>query len=143
MVQTLETKKAPLAGGADFTSQPLSDAARQQLAFVDGMKTLNVIGNFADPGLNLAGTLTYGEPEAAARGVENLKQLYGRLSTYGTIMALLGIPQPVRSLEARAEDKQVKFVSGIDGAAVAILLEKADGYLAALAAQQSRGARAP
>ena len=52
-------------------------------------------------------------------------------------------PQPVRTLEARAEDKQVKVVAGIDGAAVAVLLEKAEGYLATLAAQQPAGARVP
>ena len=83
------------------------------------------------PGLNLAGTLTYADADAAGRGADNLKQLHGRLSGYAPFMALLGIPQPVRSLEARAEKEQVKFVAGVDGAAVAILLEKAESYLAA------------
>jgi hypothetical protein len=140
MVKTLETSKAPLAGGADLTSQPLSDAARQQLRFVDGMETLNLVGNFADPGLNLAGTATYGEPEAAARGAENLKELHGRLTAYGPLMALIGIPQPVRTLDARAEDKQVRFVAGVDGAAVAVLLEKAESYLRALEPVSASGA---
>jgi hypothetical protein len=131
MAEVLETKSAPLAGGADLTSQPLPAAARQQLAFVDGLKTLSLLGNFEEPGLNLAGTLNYEEPEAAARGADNLKQLHGRLSSYGPVMALLGIPQPVRSLDARAEAQRVKVVAGIDGAAVIVLLEKAEGYLAA------------
>jgi hypothetical protein len=143
MQKTLENTNAPLAGGADFTSQPLSDAARQQLRFMDGMKTMNVVGNFAEPGVNLAGTLTYDEAEAAARGAENLKELHGRLSAYSTVMALIGIPQPVRTLAARAEEKQVKFVAGVDGAALAVLLEKAESYLASLEPAPAPANRAP
>lgn len=134
MAEMLENKSAPLAGGADLTSQPLPAAAREQLAFVDGLKTLSLLGNFEEPGLNLAGTLTYADADAAGRGADNLKQLHGRLSGYAPFMALLGFPQPVRTLEARAEKEQVKFVAGVDGAAVAVLLEKAESYLAAMGA---------
>jgi len=139
MVSTLETKGAPLAFGADFTSQPLPAAAREQLAFVDGLRTVALLGNFADPGLNLAGTLTYAEPDAARRGADNLQQLYGQLSTYGPLMALLGIPQPVRSLSAQADEKEVRFVAGVDGAAVAVLLEKAESYLSQLVPARKGG----
>jgi hypothetical protein len=99
---------------------------------VDGLKTLALVGNFADPGLNLAGTLSYAEADSATRGAENLKALHSRLSTYGTVLALLGIPQPVRSLDAKAEQTEVRFVVGVDGGAVAVLLEKAEAYLSAL-----------
>lgn len=143
MTELLENQSAPLAGGADLTSQPLPAAARQQLAFVDGLKTLSLLGNFEEPGLNLAGTLSYAEPESAARGADNLKRLHGRLSSYGPFMALLGIPQPVRSLEARAEKEQVKFVVGVDGAAVAVLLEKAESYLAALGSPATSAPASP
>jgi hypothetical protein len=136
MANMLDKPSAPLVGGADFTSQPLPAAAREQVAFVDGLKTASIVGNFADPGLNLAGTLNYAEADAAQRGADNLKQLHGRLSTFGPVMALLGIPQPVRSLEARAEDKDVKFTAGVDGAAIVVLLEKAESYLAPMAQGQ-------
>lgn len=132
MLKTLENKSAPLAFGADLTSQPLPSAAREQLAFVDGLRTVALLGNFADPGLNLAGTLTYGDDDAAQRGARNLKQLHGQLSSYAPLMALLGIPQPVRSLDANAKEKEVRFVAGVDGAAVAVLLEKAEAYLSTL-----------
>ncbi|HET9958245.1 MAG TPA: hypothetical protein VFQ61_27310 [Polyangiaceae bacterium] len=130
MVDVLERPKAPLSGGADFTSQPLSAAAREQVPFLNGVKTLAVVGNFQEPGLNLAGTLTYDEPEAALRGAENLRKMHERLANYAAILSIIGLPQPVRSLEARAEDKEVRFVAGVDGAAVAVLLEKAEAYLA-------------
>ncbi len=130
MATMLDSPTAPLAGGADFTTQPVPAAAREQVAFLDGLRTLSLVGNFAEPGLNLAGTLSYAEPPAAVRGADNLRALHGRLSTYGAVMALMGIPQPIRSLEASAEDKDVKFTSGVDGGAVLVLLEKAESYLA-------------
>ena len=139
MAEVLENKKAPISGGADFTTQALSEAIREQVAFVDGLKTASLLGNFQEPGLNLAGTLVYAEPDAAARGAENLRALHSRLASYTTLMALIGIPQPVRSLQARAEDKQVRFVAGIDGAAILALLEQAQGYLDRL--QASGGGR--
>jgi hypothetical protein len=143
MVDVLSSPKAPLAGSADFTTHPVPSAARQQLAFVDGLRTLAVLGNFEDPGLNLAGTLSYGEADAATRGADSLQKLHGRLSSYAPLMAILGIPQPVRRLEAKAEDKEVRFVAGIDGAAILILLEKAEAYLVATGALAPGEAAAP
>jgi len=131
MGELLARPSAPLVGGADFTREPVPAAAREQLAFLDGIRTSSVVGNFEDPGLNLAGTLTYDKPEAATRGAENLKSLHDRLSSYAPLMALIGIPQPVRKLSAEAKEAEVRFVIGIDGAAVAVLLEKAQAYLSA------------
>lgn len=133
MLDLLASPKAPLVGGADLTSNPLPAAARDQLPFLDGMETLSVVGNFQEPGLNLAGTLTYAEAEAASRGADSLKRLHGRLSTMGPLMAIVGIPQPVRSLDARAAGDKVQFVLGVDGDAIAVLLEKAQAYLRAFA----------
>ena len=138
MVKTLENKSVPLVFSADFSSQPLPAAARDQLAFVDGLRTVALLGNFADPGLNLAGTLTYAEPDAAIRGAQNLHQLHGRLSTFAPLMAMLGIPQPVRSLQADAHEKEVRFVAGVDGGAIAALLDRAESYLSSLVPQGSR-----
>jgi hypothetical protein len=42
----------------------------------------------------------------------------------------LGIPQPVRKLEAQAKKEEVSFVAGVDGAAVGVLLDKAKDFLA-------------
>jgi hypothetical protein len=133
MIALLASPQAPLSGGADLTSQPLPSAARSELAFLDGVKTGSLLGNFKEPGLNLAGTLTYAEPEAATRGADKMLDLHGRLSSYAPLMALIGIPQPVKKLDARAEEDQVRFVLGVDGQAVAVLLDKAQAYLSMLA----------
>jgi hypothetical protein len=129
MDKLLAASKAPIIGGFDFTSNPLPDATRQDLAFLKGVKTLSLVGNFDDPGLNLAGTLSYEDADAAQRGAQNLIALRQLVERYAPFLALLGIAQPVRQLEAEPKDKDVSFVLAVDGAAVAALLDRAQDML--------------
>ena len=129
MEKLLASSTAPIVAGFDFTSSPLPDATRQELAFLAGVKTLALIGNFQDPGLNLAGTLTYESADAAQRGAQSLISLRQMVERYAPFLALLGIGQPVRKLEAVPKDKDVSFVAAMDGAAVAALLDKAQDML--------------
>jgi hypothetical protein len=132
MVDILEKPSAPLSAGADLTSQPLPKAARSELEFLEGMKTGSLVGNFQDPGLNLAGTMTYEKPEDAKRGADKMLDLYRQLGNYSIVMALFGFPQPIKKLDAQAEEDKVRFVAGVDGQAVAVLLDKAQSYLASV-----------
>ncbi len=125
MDKLLAASKAPVIGGFDFTSSPLPDATRKELPFLNGIDTLSLVGNFDDPGLNLAGTLTYDDADAAQRGAQNLVSMRQLVERYATFLALLGIGNPVRRLEAEPKDRDVSFVAAIDGAAVAALLDKA------------------
>jgi len=129
MDKLLASSQAPIIAGFDFTSSPLPDATRQELAFLAGVKTLALVGNFQDPGLNLAGTLTYESADAAQRGAQSLISLRQMVERYAPFLALLGIGQPVRKLEAVPNDKDVSFVAAVDGAAVAALLDKAQDML--------------
>jgi hypothetical protein len=129
MDKLLASSKAPIIGGFDFTSSPLPDATRQELAFLKGVKTLALVGNFDDPGLNLAGTLTYEDADSAQRGAQNLILLRQLAERYAPFLALLGIAQPVRQLDAEPKDKDVSFAMAVDGAAVAALLDRAQDML--------------
>lgn len=129
MENLLATQTAPLVFGADLTSNPVPNAARRELPFLEGLETASVIGNFQDPGVNLAGTLVYGDDAAAQKGAESLLSTRQMLENYGPFLAILGIPQPIRKLEATPKAKTTEFVIGVDGAAVAIVLDKADGLL--------------
>jgi hypothetical protein len=120
--------KTPIVGAADLTSSPLPDAARAELPFLDGVKTISLVGNFDEPGLNLAGTLTYTDDAAAARGAQNLANVRAMLDRYGTFMALLGIAQPVKQLQAEAKGSDVSFVAAVDGLAVGALLDRFGEY---------------
>ena len=129
MDKLLNGESAPIVAGADLRAQPIPDAASRNLAFLSGLQTLAFVGNFADPGLNLAGTLVYGDEAGAKVGADNVRDLSQKLSTYAPFLALMGIPQPVRKLEAEAKGKEAAFVLGLDAAAIGVLLDKLPGYL--------------
>jgi hypothetical protein len=125
MDKLMASSQAPIIAGADFTSSPLPDAARQELKFLAGARTLALIGNYEPPGLNLAGTLTYESPEAAQTGAQNLVSLRVMVERVAPFLALMGIGQPIRKLEAEPKESEVSFVLAADGVAVAALLDKA------------------
>jgi hypothetical protein len=140
MIKLLAEPSSPLVIGGDLTGHPVPNALRGELAFLEGVNTLSIVGNFEPPGLNLAGTFSYVDSESAARGVQNLLNLRATLDRYAPFMALVGIPNPVRSLEATPNGKDASFVLGADGAAVAILLEKAMDLLSVMQKSQAQGA---
>jgi hypothetical protein len=125
----LTSQSAPLIAGVDLASHPIPNATRRELPFLNGLKTASIIGNFQEPGLNVAGTLGYGSELEAQQGAENLKSARQMLETYGPLLAMFGIPQPVRKLEATPSGEKAEFVIGVDAAAVAVLLERADEFL--------------
>jgi hypothetical protein len=129
MTELLATPNAPLVVAGDLTSNPIPAAARAELSFTEGLETLALVGNFDEPGINLAGTLSYGDQKTAERGAQNLVATRGMLDRYAPFLALVGIPQPIRRLEAQPKDKTVGFVMAVDGAAVAVLLDKAQELL--------------
>ena len=129
MDKLLKDESAPIIAGADLRAQAIPAAASSNLAFLNGLETLAFVGNFADPGLNLAGTLVYGDEAGATQGADNVQSLSQKLSTYAPFLALIGIPQPVRKLEAEAKGKEAAFVVGLDGAAIGALLDKLPDYL--------------
>ncbi len=45
---------APFAFGSNLKENPVPNALRSKLPFLDGVETLAVVGNFAPPGVNLA-----------------------------------------------------------------------------------------
>ena len=120
---------APIVAGADLRAQAIPEAASSNLAFMKGLQTMAFVGNFKDPGVNLAGTLVYEDEAGATLGAQNVQALAQKLGTYGTLLALVGFPQPVRQLQAEAKGKQAAFVVGLDGAALVQLLDKLPEYL--------------
>jgi hypothetical protein len=129
MDKLLNSETAAIVAGADLRAQAIPAAATSNLAFLNGLETMAFVGNFSDPGINLAGTLTYGDAAAAQQGADNVQSLAQKLGTYGTLLALMGIPQPVRQLQAEAKGKQAAFVVGLDAAAIGTLLDKLPEYL--------------
>src|SRR5580700_7695852 len=67
IVETLQTPGAAIALTADFVSQPVAAATfgNANLPWLRGLRIARVIGNVQSPGLNVAGTVTYGDPSLA------------------------------------------------------------------------------
>ncbi|MEP7052305.1 MAG: hypothetical protein ABJB12_18205 [Pseudomonadota bacterium] len=130
MDKLLSRESAPIIGGADLRAQAIPDAASHNLGFLSGLETMAFVGNFVDPGINLAGTLTYADEAGAKAGAANVESLSQKLGTYGTLLSLMGIPQPVRQLQAQAKGKEAAFVVGLEASAMGELLDKLPSYLA-------------
>jgi hypothetical protein len=122
----------PFAFGSNLKENPVPNALRNKLPFLDGVETLSVVGNFAPPGINLAGTLVYPDETAAKTGAGKVSETRAMLDTYTPFLALLGIPQPVRKLDADAVGREGHFVAGLDAVAFSALLSRLDDLLGAL-----------
>lgn len=129
---------APFAFGSNLKENPVPNALRSKLPFLDGVETVAVVGNFASPGVNLAGTLVYPDETAAKTGASKVAETRAMLDTYTPFLALIGIPQPVRKLEADAVGKEGHFVAGIDAVAFSALLSRLDDLLGALPRAQAQ-----
>ena len=130
--KVLTPSGAPFAFGSNLKENPVPNALRSKLPFLDGVETVAVVGNFAAPGVNLAGTLVYPDEDSAKTGASKVAETRAMLDTYTPFLAILGIPQPVRKLEADAVGKEGHFVAGIDAVAFSALLSRLDDLLGAL-----------
>ena len=134
--KVLNPGTAPFAFGSNLKENPVPNALRSKLPFLDGVETVAVVGNFAPPGVNLAGTLVYPDETTAKTGASKVSETRAMLDTYTPFLALLGIPQPVRKLEADAVGKEGHFVAGIDAVAFSALLARLDDLLGSLPKSQ-------
>jgi hypothetical protein len=113
--------KAPvhLATGIDLESTPGAGAV-QGLPVTPGLVRGRVIGNFTPPGVNVAGTLTYRDPIAAATGARDVQTLgsFAKLVSFFTSFGLAGTP----TAQAEVKGNDVGFAMAIDDATVRTLL---------------------
>jgi hypothetical protein len=127
MDDVLKTANAPLAGAFDFQGQAPVAAGVKSVAFLQGIKTARIVGNFQPPGINFAGTLTYPTPEAAQAGAASIEQSNQMLKQYSFFMTLAGIGNPIQQLQTQPNGNDTQFVVAVESRAV----EWALGQLAA------------
>jgi hypothetical protein len=109
MVETLQTKGAPVALAADFSSQPIAVAAvgTLNLGWLKALRVARVIGNFEPPGMNVAATLTYADAQQAQAAVEGVHVVEGWVNVLGP--ALGGIRLQNLQATTDAQDLRCKF----------------------------------
>lgn len=113
MVELLETPGAAFAFAGDFSASSVSEAATRAVPFLAGLARARVIGNFRDPGLNFAGTLTYRDDAAADAGGGTIKNLsdFGQIANFWTTLAM-GTSIP--SVDVRRSGKDLAFTTSVD-----------------------------
>lgn len=129
MEKLLATPKAAVVAGVDFKGQPAVKAAVGDYAFLDGLETGRVVGNFEPPGMNFAGTLTYEDEAKAEKATTGLLQINDTLQRYSLFMSLAGIQNPIRNLQAKPVGKESQFVVSLEGRAVEWLVKQLADYV--------------
>lgn len=114
----LSTPNAAVAAAVDMTKQAPAEAVSKNLAFLSGMKTARIVGNFESPGMNFAGTLTYPDAQAAQSACTAIQQVHRTISSYSFFMSLAGISNPIQRLEVQPSENDAKFVVVVEGRSI-------------------------
>lgn len=119
-------ERAQFSLGIDLDAQPIPAAIRTRLAFMKGLRAGRLLGNFEEPGLNIAGTLTYDRPDRAAEAAQYIQEQEKLLSRASILMQILQVPRPVERLEAQAVGKDAQVAAEVHGRAIAAVLARFD-----------------
>ncbi|HVY45375.1 MAG TPA: hypothetical protein VHB21_05825 [Minicystis sp.] len=126
MTGLARTPNASLALAADLVNQPAAEGAAKTLPFLLGLKRARVVGNFRRPGVNLAGALTYPDPQTAATAATQLKSANAVATLLSWIVAgaFGGTMPPIETKQAGSD---VGFTMAVDENLVRGLLRAAAG----------------
>jgi hypothetical protein len=127
-VETLQTKGAQITGIADFETQPIASATIGSLSlpWLEGMRVARVLGNFGPPGLNVAATLTYGDPQQAETAAGAVRSVEGWLKMLGPLLGGVRL----QNLEVTTEMKDLRCKFAVDDHTLRAVLALAPRLLA-------------
>src|SRR5262249_253741 len=115
---------AATAAAYDFTGPVSVEAMVKNLPFLSGIRTAKIVGNFAPPGMNFAGTLTYPDPQTAQAAAQSIDQTNATIKSYSLFLQLAGIGNPIQKLETVASGNDAQFVLGLESRTVEWLLNQ-------------------
>jgi hypothetical protein len=125
MIDTVETPGAAAAVAADFAAQPLPPEAMRQVpvAFIQTTKAIRVLLTFKEPGVQVAGSLTYADAQVAQASSEQVRQAAG-MSKW---LALIGIK--VQNVDVKVDQQDVQVKLEVDDQSLRQLLASAPQWL--------------
>jgi hypothetical protein len=128
MLETLDTKGAAFAFAADFSATPVASASMGsiKLPWLNGMRVARAVGNFKDPGVNVAATLTYGDGGQANEAAEGIRFVEGWLKVLGPLMGGVSAPRDI-DIKTEGSDVQCKF--SLEQSAMRGLISMASGWI--------------
>lgn len=96
MIEALESPGAALVVALDSSGLPpgMFQSLPVPMTWTSGLTTTRIIANFHDPGMNVAGTMTYADPPHAVAGADSLRQLASIVSA----AAALGVAPRIQNL---------------------------------------------
>ena len=121
MRKVLATPGATFAFVGDADSQPVATAFDQQWPVLGGLRYARVLGNFRPPGLNVVGTLTYGDAVSADRAKAALSKTGQLVGLTGLVAALGGVNLNPR-IDASVDGEDMSFATQLDAPTVAFLM---------------------
>ena len=125
MLETAETPGAAAAVAADFASQPMPAEAMRQIPvpFLQQAKALRVLLTFKEPGVQVAGSMTYADEATATTSVEQVKQA----ASMSKWLSLVGIK--IQNVEIKSEKQDVQVKLEVDDASLRTVLATAPQWL--------------
>jgi hypothetical protein len=124
--ETLASQGAQFAIAGDFASQPIASATLGSisLSWLKGLQAVRVIGDFDAPGVNVAATLTYGDPTAAQGATDGIHLIDG----WQKLLAPLLLGAKVQNLQVGNSGNDVSCKFAVDDASLRALLTLASRY---------------
>jgi len=125
MLDTVETQGAAMAVAADFETQPIPQQALAQipLPFVASMKQLRVLVSFKDPGMQVAGALTYADENTAKAQSESVKSV----ANFSKWLAFIGIK--VQNIDIKPDQRDVQVKLEVDDQSLRSVLSQAPNWI--------------
>jgi hypothetical protein len=124
--ETLATQGAQFAIAGDFAAQPIASATLGSinLSWLKGLQAVRAIGNFDDPGVNVAATLTYSDPTSAQGATDGIHLI----DSWQKLLAPLLLGAKVENLQVGNTGNDVSCKFAIDGTSLRALLTLASRY---------------
>lgn len=119
----------------DLGGQSAVDAATSKMPFLVGLQKFRTIGNFRDPGMNMAGSFTYADTPSAANGAVQLADLQ-KLTGFMSLLSSLGLIGTVPTMQVEQRNNDLAFTMPVDGSFARFML----GMVKDLAAKAVSGA---
>lgn len=127
MIDTVETPGAAAAVAADFATQPMPAEAMRQvpIQFIQTTKAIRVLVTFKDPGMQIAGSLTYADENQAKTSAGQVKET-ANMSKW---LALVGIK--LQNIDVKQEKSDVQVKLEVDDQSLRQVLASAPQWLGA------------
>lgn len=112
MLGPLAEREAAFVVVGDLERQGVARAAADHLRFLDGLRTVRILGNFKAPGMHAVGALGYHDPDEARRAAGALDSLQQVSGLAALLTAFAGVIPP--HLELRTNEREVAFATAVD-----------------------------